>query len=95
MCVKGNRDDLSTDHQQKYVTAGLIEWHLSLLGYYSTLRIAEQVALLHGFIEFVSQLIDPAHERLVCVFNRVCCSLFDMLPGQLGDKHNAICLTHT
>ncbi len=67
MCVKGNRDDLSTDHQQKCVTAELIEWHLSLLGYYSTVRIAEQMALLRGFIEFVSQLIDPAHERLVCI----------------------------
>jgi len=88
--VKGNREALSIEHQPECVTVGLMERHLSLLGYYSTLRSAEQMALLHGFIEFVSQLIDPAPERLVCVFNRVCCLPINMLLRELGDKHHAI-----
>lgn len=88
--MKGNGEGFSIDHQPKCLTARLMERHVSLLGYYSTLHSAEQMALLHGFIEFVSQLIDHAHERLVCVFDRVCCSTINMLLGQLGDKHHAI-----
>lgn len=65
--MKGNGEGFSIDHQPECLTARLMERHVSLLGFYSTLHSAEQMALLHGFIEFVSQLIDHARERLVCV----------------------------
>lgn len=92
--TKGNGEGFSIDHQPECLTARLMERHVSLLGYYSTLRSAEQMALHREFIEFVSQLIDHAHELLVCVFDRVFCSTINMLLGQLGDKHHVICPIH-